>query len=133
MNRQVLFYKKNAKAAQTHVEYVILIGFVLLVLVTMAIGIKRLVQGFVKTTADQIGVQQNADQAAFRSDEQDNSRGPKKGYLQEARTTMGTDKTDRIIEGPNFSLGVTRYEYDEEVTTNSASRASMGLSEDPQF
>jgi len=47
---------------QTIIEYTIIVGIITVVLYYMGTGIKRGVQSMVKVTADQVGVQNNADQ-----------------------------------------------------------------------
>ena len=49
-------------SGQTVLEYVLLIGIITLALVFMSTDFKRGIQSVVKVTADQVGIQANADQ-----------------------------------------------------------------------
>lgn len=52
----------HERAAQSLVEYSVVLGIVALVLMTMRVTFQRGLQGMIKTVADQIGVQNNAEQ-----------------------------------------------------------------------
>lgn len=55
----------NKNKGQTLLEYTLLIGVVMLIFFAMSPMIKRSAQGVIKTVADQIGEQVNADQAQY--------------------------------------------------------------------
>ncbi len=57
-------FRRAAVEAQTFVEYSLLIGIVVAILLAMAPLLRRGTQGLVRTVADQIGNQQAADQDA---------------------------------------------------------------------
>ena len=50
------------KKGQTFVEYTIVIGVVILIIFAMGPMMKRGIQSLIKTVADEIGIQRNADQ-----------------------------------------------------------------------
>lgn len=54
---------KDYNHAQMFVEYAIVCGIVVMILISMNVLIKRGIQGMVKSVADQIGNQANADQS----------------------------------------------------------------------
>ena len=58
----MLKQRKNKRKAQTFLEYTMLLVIVSLVLATMQTMFKRAIQGTIKTVADQIGRQENAEQ-----------------------------------------------------------------------
>ena len=55
-------YKKNIKG-QTILEYLSLVGLIVLVMVTMSTSVRRGIQGMVRTVADQLGSQKKSEQA----------------------------------------------------------------------
>ena len=84
------------KKAQTIVEYTLIVGVLVGLLVAMTPLMRRGIQGMVKTVADQVGNQQNAEQIGGDS-----------GHLDDAHTTVHFDQERRVRE----YLGTTTYDY----------------------
>ncbi|MCR4337122.1 MAG: hypothetical protein NUV91_04875 [Candidatus Omnitrophica bacterium] len=102
--------------AQTFVEYSLLFGIVVAVLISMSPFVQRMVQGMVKTVADQVGTQQDADQ-------QDELRGHLVNSLARARVNQITQKIGSVG-------GATTYEYlADDVQTSSVQTVNLGFSE----
>lgn len=104
---------KTGSRAQIFVEYAIVVGAVTMVLIAMNVMIKRGIQGMVKSVADQIGEQANADQSFDEA-----------GHLesQYSSTRMTTDKRTREL------IGVMNYIYDDIVETESNMIVNLGFS-----
>jgi len=104
-------WNKNNQA-QIFLEYAIITSVVLVVLITMNTLIKRSIQGMIKSVADQVGLQMNAEQ---RFDDS--------GHLerQYTSTRSALDKTTRDF------LGVTNYIYADVTWTNSSSFINLGF------
>jgi Flp pilus assembly pilin Flp len=93
-------------------EYTMIVGVIVMVLMAMNMTIKRGIQGMIKTVADQVGTQVNAEQ---KFDET--------GHLERAYTSARSE-TDKTRE--EFA-GNTRYIYDDLVTTGSDSVNNLGF------
>lgn len=106
--------KKNNQA-QIFLEYTIIVGTVVMILIAMNVMIKRGIQGMVKSVADQIGNQAAAEQKFDES-----------GHLesQYASTRVSADKTTREL------VGVTNYVYDDTVTSDTATVSNLGFTEE---
>ena len=100
-------------SAQTFVEYTILLGIVVTVLLAMSPMLKRGSQGLVKTVADQIGNQQAADQEA------------KYGYLESMHSHSVSQQTKSRTE----YLGAITTDISEEVRTRSQQVSNLGFSD----
>ena len=82
-------HTKNTKG-QTILEYISLVGIVVLVIVAMSTHIRRSIQGMVRMVSDQMGNQQKSEQAFDET-----------GHLVNSITTAGivTDKEKRERPG----------------------------------
>lgn len=103
------------KKAQTILEYTIVLGAIIIVMFSMGPMIKRGLQSLIKVVADQVGVQNGADQ---RFDEA--------GHLEESyiATRGSMDKQTQEI------TGTTRYIYDDLSTTGSNALINLGFTKD---
>jgi uncharacterized protein (UPF0333 family) len=103
------------KKGQTILEYTIVLGAIIIVMFSMGPMIKRGLQSLIKVVADQVGVQNDADQ---RFDEA--------GHLEESyiATRGSMDKQTREI------IGTTRYTYDDLSTTSSNALINLGFTKD---
>lgn len=104
-------YMLNQKA-QGLMEYTIVLGIAIMILFAMSSMIKRGTQSFVKTMADQIGVQKNSDQ--------DFGQG---GYL--VKSYSSTDAVSDTVMKER--LGVTSYTYGDSVISTSNSYSNLGI------
>lgn len=106
---------KNSNHAQIILEYTVIAGVIVMVLLAMNVMIKRGVQGMIKVVADQVGNQINAEQ---RFDES--------GHMESQYTTTRTslDKTTREFGG------VTTYEYDDIMTLDTTTVSNLGFTEE---
>jgi uncharacterized protein (UPF0333 family) len=100
---------------QTLLEYTVVVGLVLLILVTMSPLMKRTIQGMVKGVADQIGNQKDSDQD-FNSE-----RG---GVMENSYTTMRS----QMIEDTRQVNSTTIYGYDSTMDTAMNSATNLGFS-----
>ena len=113
MFRQIL---KNKQNGQTMIEYTIVIGVVTMVLFAMNPIIKRSAQGMIKTMADQIGTQENAEQD-FAIDS---------SHLEDATTTTRVVIDKQRVESPG---GVINYVYGDRTDVDSVSHTDLGFSQ----
>lgn len=102
------------KSAQTFVEYTLLIGILISLLIAMTPMVKRGVQAMVKVVADQVGNQQDADQI-----------GGKFGQLDDSFTVTRVDSNKNVRE----RLGVTTYGFDEDIERESTVFLNQGFTE----
>lgn len=107
---------KNNQIGQIFMEYTMIIGVIITVLIAMNMTIKRGIQGMIKTVADQVGTQANAEQ---RFDEA--------GHLDLSYTTTRVDSDKTRRETPQ--TGVT-YIYDETVITDTTVISNLGFQEE---
>lgn len=112
------FYKINkeysSRQAQSIVEYTLMVGILVGLLVAMMPLMRRAINGMVKTMADQIGNQQNADQV-----------GGLTGHLDDSHSMVWFDQEKHERE----YLGTINYEYTRETTqTESAVVSNLGFS-----
>ena len=100
--------------AQTLLEYVTLLGLVVVVLVTMTTYVRRGVQGMVKAVADQVGVQKNSDQTFDET-----------GHLisSYAASSASIDKQTKDF------LGVTTYTYGDVTSAQTNVLINQGVTE----
>jgi predicted PurR-regulated permease PerM len=103
------------KKGQTILEYTIVLGVIIIVMFSMGPMIKRGLQSLIKVVADQVGVQNDADQ---RFDE----AGHMVASYVDTRGSM--DKQTQDIAGR------TRYIYDDFTTTSSNALVNLGFTED---
>ncbi len=102
--------------AQTIVEYTMVIGVVMLILIAMNPLIRRGIQGMIVVAADQIGVQNRSDQDGYFNIETD-------GYMKSSHTMSHTILNKVIIE----DFGRTTYNYDDESTTGVTTITDQGF------
>jgi hypothetical protein len=96
------------------IEYTMVIGVIVMVLMAMNIMVKRGIQGMIKVTADQIGNQENAEQQFDES-----------GYLISSYSSMrASGDTHKTELG-----GVTSYIYDDETNSTTLTVSNLGFSE----
>jgi hypothetical protein len=105
--------KKNG---QSMLEYITLIGIVAVVFTTMGVFIQRGAQGMIKMVADQIGVQNEADQQVDD---------PSDGYL--VNTYIVSQSA--ADKGRQERLGVFNYIYDDNLATQIITVTNEGFQE----
>ena len=112
-----MLIKKNTKSlhAQAVLEYVLLVGIISLALFAMMQAIKRGAQSLIRTAADELSVQNSADQ----------SFDIEQGYLDYSNTTTSANNRKQIVE----RVGVTNYILDEAQQTSVDSKTNMGFTE----
>jgi len=114
----MLRQKKNKirpRQGQSIVEYTIVVGIITIVVIAMAPLVKRTGQGMIKLVADQIGVQNNADQ---EFDE-------KVGHLVNSTTVVRA----RVDQNTTDRLGEIRYNFNDRVHTESEALINLGFTE----
>ena len=107
--------KFRTHRAQTILEYTIVIGLIVVVLITMGPYLQRLIQGSIKLTADQIGFQENADQDFSV------------GFLEASHTSVNTVSNKTTTE----ERGTTTYLYDDATHMTSNAQVDLGFIETP--
>jgi Flp pilus assembly pilin Flp len=109
------YRRRKTKRAQTFVEYTLLLGIVISVLVAMTPWVRRGVQAMVKIVADQVGNQQGAEQMGGES-----------GHLVGTYALTQLDREKVTSE----RLGIRAYEYiKDETTTMSNLLVNLGFTE----
>ena len=104
--------KIKPRKAQTILEYTIVMGVIVVIMFAMGPMIKRGIQSLIKTVADEIGIQRNADQ---RFDES--------GHL--VSSDVSTNSTvDKVTSGLS---GTTVYSYNDTTGTISATVVDLGF------
>ena len=106
---------KNNNRAQIFLEYAIICGVSIMVLISMNAMIKRGIQGMIKSVADQIGNQDDAEQQFEDS-----------VYLESQYTSTRSSMDKTTTE----TMGVTNYIYDDTVTTNTIAATNLGFTEE---
>jgi hypothetical protein len=102
---------RKLKAAQTVLEYVLMISAVTASMIAMSTMVKRNAQGMVKMVADQVGVQQDAEQIDVES-----------GYLD----SMTIRKNIRDARRVQDRLGTVTYTHDGRTETQTTVLTNMG-------
>lgn len=102
---------------QTLVEYTLLLGIVIAVLVVLTPMIKMATQGMVKVVADEVGYQQNS--------EQKNNVGLISTYVNSAFDRKQYKK-EMYEQSSGYHTAQTR--YDEHTVTNTSTRSDLGPS-----
>lgn len=110
---------KNDQKAQVLLEYTIILGAVVFIVFAMGGMIKRGTQGMIMVVADQMGTQQNSDQA-FNV--------VVGGYLIESGTAARTF-SDKI---KNEYIGEIKYTFDDTTSTKSNTLVDLGFEESLQ-
>ena len=104
---------------QTIIEYSLLLGIVLVVIIAMQPMIKRAGQGMIKVVADQIGNQQEADQRAFYNT-------GTQGHLEQAMTS-----TRAIVDTTTVEfLNLTNYLHGDVTYIDSEQQSNLGFAPD---
>ncbi len=103
------------KKAQSIMEYLILVGIVTAVIVSMSTSLKRSIQSYVKVTADQIGSQQDAEQQVELG----------KGYLEEAASSTDTSMSKTTSD----VVGTISYAYNDRTQITSNSLTNLGFTD----
>ena len=100
--------------AQTFVEYTLLIGIIVALMIAMMPLVRRGLQGMVKIVADQVGNQQGAEQ-----------QGGLSGYLinSYALSQLDTNKTYQQ------RVNVVGYVFDDSIDTYSNAETNLGFTE----
>lgn len=106
-------HKPSAKG-QSILEYTILLGVIVLVMFAVGPMIKRGTQSLIKVVADQVGVQQNAEQKFDDG-----------GYLQNASTAARGSMDKQIFD----TAGMMTYVFNDVSTTVSNAVSDYGFSE----
>ena len=104
---------KMKNNAQTIIEYIIVLGVVVIVLFAMTPLIRRGTQGMIKVVADQVGTQQGADQD-FNSTT---------GHLVNSEVITQV----RMNQATEEFLNKVTYTYDDAVTTKTDSTTNLGF------
>jgi Flp pilus assembly pilin Flp len=109
---------------QAVLEYVLLIGIITVVLFAMMQAIKRATQSLVKTTADEIGNQVQADQFVIlnNGDQVPNVR---QGYMEFSNSISTAQTQKQVVE----RVGIINYIYDDRQTTLTDAQTNLGLIE----
>lgn len=107
---------QNSKG-QTMVEYSLLIGIVIAVILAMTPMVKRSAQGMVKIIADEVGYQSNAEQ---RGDE----------GLINAEIKTSLDRQQQKQESYVGSVHSSLTSYGETTTVDSKTHSNLGVSEE---
>lgn len=95
----------GTKYAQTFVEYTLLLGVMISLLIAMTPMVRRAGEGMVKVVSDHVGVQANAE-----------AIGGDYGHLESAHTYTDIESSKNIKE----RLGTTQYGYDDDTTFTSS-------------
>ena len=105
---------ENSPTGQIFLEYIIIVGSIVLVLFAMSTLIRRGTQGMIKVVADQLGNQAGAEQRFDR------------GFLENSYSTTRTTSSRNKTE----FLGNIIYTFSDTTTTNTAVLIDMGFTED---
>ena len=105
---------QKGRKAQSLVEYSMVLGIVVAVLVVMQPLIKRSTQGMIKLAADQIGIQNQSDQPFDYS-----------SYLQNSYSTTRSTLFSNKVEYNTVS----NYDYSDVMETYSNQFMNLGISE----
>ena len=110
--------KKNRRnfRAQGVLEYIILVGIIVVALIAMTQAIKRGAQSIIKEGADQLAAQQNADQSFSNTT----------GYLDSQNTVVADDRQKQVVE----RVGIINYVQDDASYSLMNSSTNMGFSQE---
>jgi len=108
---------KTGIGGQTIVEYSIVIGIILTVIIAMQPMIKRAGQAMIKLVADQIGNQEEGDQRSFYPNAVSDSR------LDWAKTKTGAGMDTQTIQ----FLGSTNYAFSDSTKIDSEQQSNLGF------
>lgn len=107
--------KINKSYGQSLIEFSLVAGFVILAIMAMNPMIKRMSQSMTKTVADQIGVQQNAEQGTYTDID--------RGYLVGTNIVVDS-QIDKFTDDVN---GTIIYTYDDQIRTNRIAETNLGF------
>ncbi len=105
----------TGRKAQAILEYTIVLGVIVVIMFTMGPMIKRGAQSLIKMVADQVGVQNDADQ---RFDDS--------GHLEASYSATRSSMDKQTLD----SAGTTRYIFDDMVSTETNASVNLGFTED---
>ena len=105
--------------AQSMLEYTLVVGLVVVLVFAMSTMIKRSLQGMIRVTADQIGVQANSDQFIPLND-------ASVGHLDQAYVAMRADMNKTTKE----FVGNTSYVFGDSTETQSTTLLNLGFTEE---
>lgn len=120
-----IFKKKSDRRGQMMLEYTVVIGAIVLIIFAMTPLIRRGFQSVIKTTADQVGVQTDADQITLREGEDLEEKIRKEGFLTSSTTTT----TVLVNSVTQEEEGETTYFYDDTITSNAETNLGLGFNE----
>jgi len=103
------------KKAQSILEYTIVLGVIVLVMFAMGPMLKRGTQSLIKVVADQVGIQQNAEQPF-----------DDRGHLESVNVSMNSFRDKQTQD----FFGTTTYIFNDETTTSSSMLTNLGYTED---
>jgi hypothetical protein len=112
---------ETSTKGQTIIEYSLVLGIIVTVVLAMQPMIKRAGQAMIKMVADEIGNQQEADQRAFY----ENSLA--EGHLDYANSISQSIIDTQTVE----FMGATSYTHDDLITTSTDQSSNLGFSLDP--
>ena len=105
---------------QTIIEYTLVLGIVLTVMIVMQPMIKRAGQGMIKTVADQIGNQEEADQRAFYQN-----------AISEGHLEFATIQTQGVMDTQTLEFfGLTNHTYSDRMGIDSEQQSNLGFTPD---
>lgn len=104
-------------AGQTMIEYSLVVGIILTVIIAMQPMIKRGGQAMIKLVADQIGNQEEGDQRSFYDNAVSDSR------LDWARTSTDIGMDTQTSQ----FLGATSYTYSDQIEVDSEQQSNLGF------
>jgi len=102
--------------AQTFIEFTIVVGMIIVIIFAMNPLIKRAIQGMVKSTADQIGYQNEGDQGGLYNT-------VTQGYMEAQYVSTRVSSTKETIE----FLGTTNYVFGDTVGFESGTQSNLGF------
>ena len=100
---------------QTMIEYTMVVGIIVLIMLAMGPMLKRGIQSLVRVVADQVGNQQDSDQDADKTGHLDK-------FYTLTRASIGQQTIDRN--------GIINYSYADSIYTFSNTMSNLGFSED---
>ena len=109
----MIFIRRTKNDAQSLLEYLMILGVVIAVLVAFGPLFKRGIQAVVRLTADQLQTQANAEQKVTSTS----------GYLIDQFSLSDIDNNKNRVE----YLGDTSYNFDDQETVKSNSQANLGF------
>ncbi len=107
---------KKTLHGQGVLEYVLLVGIVVVALIAMTQVIKRGTQSIIRTGFAQIGAQRNADQGFSNTT----------GYLESQNSATSDDNQKQVVE----RIGIINYIRVEQSDSNTNALVNLGLTED---